>query len=215
MQVSALPGGDADVEKALLQAGVPNAEQLSRQPDLASLAQRSGVALERLAALQDSARAEIERALQEAGVADESVLANADLALIAQRTGMPLVELARFRELARAAVGLPPEPTRVLLREGAPTATVRFGATTVDDLPILTAAPREDATQDALQRFPGDAVVLQAGAATATARLAGATHASLPLFKLHEDGSEIRVRVADIRERAPRADPFWKRVFKR
>ncbi|MFA5861539.1 MAG: hypothetical protein WDA16_07575 [Candidatus Thermoplasmatota archaeon] len=215
MQVRTLPGGDADVEKSLLQAGVPNVEQLSRQHDLAALAHRSGITQERLVALQEAAREGVERALHEADVADETALAHADIITVAQKTGIALVELARFRELARAAVGLPPEPTRVLLRDGAPTAIVRFGPASVENVVILTAAPREDASQEALHRFPGDAVVLQAGAATATARLAGSTHAALPLFKLNDDGSELRVRVADIRERGPGSDPFWKRVFKK
>jgi hypothetical protein len=222
MQVGALPGGDPQVESALAAAGLPTAEQLSRVGDLTALARATGVPEERLRALQEEARSEIERRLREGGVADERALAEADLAAIAARTGIGVAELARFRAAAREALGLPAEDARVVLREGAPTALVRWGATPIEGVTILTAAPRPDAVEEALTRYAGDVVVLQSGAETAVARLAGATQRAVPLYAAAPEGAEVRVRVAEVRERGsavaaePGAEggrrPFWRRA---
>lgn len=147
--------------------------------------------------------------LREIGVATVEDLASADAEKLADDLGVPVERARAFvreaQSLADAGAAAPEASWRVVLRDRAATATLRAGERLVDALPIVTARPGEDLAE-LRSEVDHDAVVLAQGESTAWVRLADGWHAGVPLFKerMGEEGAtEIRVRVHEIRERAP------------
>lgn len=86
---------------------------------------------------------------------------------------------------------------KVVLRDHSATARVLIGEAWHEGVPIVTARVHDDA-QDIITAMNVDAVVLQENATHALVRIEGFVHSSVPIFK-----DDIRVRVHEIRERAP------------
>lgn len=107
-------------------------------------------------------------------------------------------------------------PTRALLFEGSGRARVRVGDRVFEDVPIV-ALVEENAQEPADMTVPS--LVLRPAFTEAVAVIPGERVQGVELYhaRFHEDGSleEVRVRVRDVRERKPKGDPFWSRVFGR
>ncbi|HWG89581.1 MAG TPA: hypothetical protein VNZ52_01905 [Candidatus Thermoplasmatota archaeon] len=174
--------------------------------------------------------------LEQAGVDTVPALLGADPADLARRTGMSVDEVRYLQETARrgweeateAAPARPEDPSRVVLKDDAPTARVLVAGAWHDDVPILISkGPDFDARLRETLREDG--VLLRAKADTVAARVAGAWWENLPLFKERRgtDGlaAEVRVRVDEIREHRVRREEtaavtgdkrtFFQRLFGR
>lgn len=104
---------------------------------------------------------------------------------------------------------------RALLFEASGRARLRVGERTFEDVPLV--ALDEKAQEPADMTVPS--LVVRTGQTEAIAIVPGARVEGVELYhaKFHEDGAmeEMRVRVRDVRERRPKGDPFWNRVFRK
>lgn len=200
MELASVPEIGPSLAGKLRDAGVESAEALATWDDLAALAAASGMGAERLESYRDAARAHLERALAESGIAGPEALAAADPVELAARTGISVEYLDRYRAKAEAAVVA---DARVVLVDGAPVARVTLGGRVYDAVKLLTARADEDG-ESVLARATGDAVLLQPAAEVVPVVLSGARHRGLPLYRerrtLGGDVEEVRVRVASIAE---------------
>lgn len=197
MELSLVPEIGPTFAEKLALAGVTSTEALAVWDDIVGLAERTGVDRERVESFRDAARAQLERALAEAGVDGPEALAAADAGALAARTGLDRAHLERYQARAREAIG------KVVLVDGAPVARVHLGEATHHAVPLLTASLSDD--DDAvLVRAGADAVLLKPKVDVVPAMIGGVTHRGLPLFKERRKESgeveEVRVRVAEIRE---------------
>lgn len=208
MDLARLKGMDAEAAHALKNAGVPDAGELAAIDDLDGLAARSGLPRERVESLRDEARTRVEQLFERAGIRDPRELLTSDPEDIARRTGLSVPALAAYRAHAQRHVERQPPAAvdRVLLSERSSRARVEARGRVHEGVAIVTARLNED-DADLLARAGGDAVVLKERAATAAARVGGETFPALPIFRLREPGedgpAEMRVRVAEIKDRAP------------
>lgn len=208
MDLARLKGMDAEAAHALKHAGVADVGELAAVDDVDGLAGRSGLPRERVEALRDEARTRVEQVLERAGIRDPRELLTSDPEDLARRTGLSVPALVAYRAHAQRHVQGTPAPSidRVLLSERSSRARVEARGRVHEGVAIVTARLNED-DADLLARAGGDAVVLKERAATAAARVGGETYPALPIFRLREPGengpAEMRVRVAEIKDRAP------------
>ena len=159
--------------------------------------------------------------LRAAGVDRVSKLALSDPADLAHRTGLPEARLAAWIAEARGGSATPGRSAavakasmrgaRVVLAEGLQRARVKVEQDVVAELPIITARVKES-VEVKLKEFQGNVVVLKEKADTALIRVEQEVYEGLPLFKekLEEGAAEVRVRVAEIREK--RVEPVVRNI---
>lgn len=212
MDLTEIAGIGPGYQDRLTGAGVPDVAALARHDDLDALATATGIPRAKLGEFAEAARRMAEHPSTET---DESAGPDAGH----EHAEGPASTREAAEELVMA-VRQAAEEMRVVLTERASTARVRLKGMWHDDVHIVPAKDDENerSIAEALKR---NAVILRGKTETAVAVINDEVHENLPIFQerlkkgAKDVREEVRVRVAEVRERAASPESPLGKLFKR